>query len=65
MYFFKVIIKLKIQDSDVQEKYKFVQKVIKERAFLQAIAREDENEKIDLNDIFVFFHLYCLICFLF
>lgn len=46
-----VILKLKVQDSDAQEKFKFVKKVLKERAFLEAIKKEDENDKIDLAEI--------------
>lgn len=46
-----VILKLKIQDNDAKEKFTFVKKVLKERAFLEAIRKEDESEKINLSEI--------------
>lgn len=51
-----VITKLKVQDADAKEKFAFVKKVIKERAFSEAIRKEDENEKLsiaEINEIFV------------
>jgi serine/threonine-protein phosphatase 5 len=44
---------LKVQDSDTQDKYKFVQKVIRERAFSEAIKKDDDIEAIDFNGIAV------------
>ena len=56
-----VILKLKIQDQDAQEKFKFVKKVLKERAFLEAIRKEDESDQIDvaeINEMIVFEHIF-------
>lgn len=46
-----VILKLKIQDQDAQDKFKFVKKILKERAFLEAIKKEDEIDKFDIAEL--------------
>jgi len=46
-----VILKLKVQDVDAQEKFKFVKKVLKERAFLEAIKKENDEDKIDITEV--------------
>ena len=43
--------KLKVQDVDAKEKFTFVKKIIKERAFLEAIKKDDDSDKIDINEI--------------
>jgi len=43
----KVVIDLKVKDKDALEKYNFVKKVIKERAFSEAIKNDEPNEDID------------------
>lgn len=48
----KLVIELKVQDKQAQDKYKFVVKVIKERAFFDAIHR-DEPVKVHPNELMV------------
>ena len=48
----KLVIELKIQDKQAQEKYKFVTKVIKERAFAEAI-HKDEEVKVAPGELIV------------
>jgi len=48
----KVVLEFKVQDADAQEKYKFVKKTIKEKAFLEAIQTADSvADKIDFSMI--------------
>jgi serine/threonine-protein phosphatase 5 len=49
----KVVMELKVKDNDALEKFKFVKKVIKERAFLEAIKTDEVHTHIDVNDIIV------------
>ena len=42
-----------MNDSDAQEKYKFVVRIQKERAFMAAIEREDSTESFDPTAITV------------
>ena len=48
---FQVILKLKVQDADAKDKFTFVKKVLKERAFLEAIKKENDEDKIDISEV--------------